>query len=482
MNKTACYFIFGDKSWPVESVARSLTNSTLVSAWIDGKGWLFKDSLDPYGAPRQSQSIAADFEDAENPTQAVQSIASFDIKPESVAIVGFEDPKTAEEVTSALKAKSAHIKILEVGPSDLCSLNSQDKRQVAWGDLVSSSVDAEVSLLTIQERVREIKSYLDKSERIAILLQDDPDPDGLAAALALRKVLERNSLSAPIVSFGSISRPENAAMSMLLDIEVETIRPEALALFDKVVMIDCQPSFFKDRSIHADVVIDHHPRVNFQRDNPPDIEEIREDLGSVSTLLTQFLQAVDMEPSQRLATALLYGIKSDTLHLNRQVSEEDLQAFVYLYRRMNRGLLRRIERPELPFAYLETLRKGLRFVKSKRSVSTLSLGVVSKEEWIAQAADFLMQSEGTQIAIVGGIFQSKVMVSVRNCNEHIHCGEIIKRLYDAKGAAGGHRSMAKAIVPQENWKEAYGLKSLSVAGMSKILLEDFQGALESEKV
>lgn len=475
MNKTARYFIFGDKSWPVESVARSLTHNTLVSVWVDGKGWLLKESARPYstGHALTSPKVCG----------AADSVAALDIKPESVAIVGFEDPHTSEEVTKALKAKNASIKILEVGAGDLCMLGPQDKRQVAWGDLVSTGVDNEISMLTLQDKVKELRNYLGAAERIAILLQEDPDPDGLAAALALRKLLGRNSLSAPIVSFGRISRPENAAMSMLLDIEVECIKPEELALYDKVVLIDCQPSFFKNRFVHADVVIDHHPRATFAgaQSRAPDIEEVREDLGSISTLLTQYLRAADMEPSQRLATALLYGIKSDTFHLNRQVSEEDLQAFVYLYRRMNRSLLRRIERPELPFAFLDALRKGLRYLKNRRSITTLSLGPVPKEEWIPQAADFLMQTEGTQIALVGGIFENRVVISVRNANEHLHVGEIVKNIFDARGSAGGHRTMAKAILTIESWDQAFGAKNRSIAGMSAVLLEQFQLALERQK-
>jgi len=67
----------------------------------------------------------------------------------------------------------------------------------------------------------------------------------------------------PICSCGNITRPENASMARLLEIEVDRIAPADLAQFDKVVMVDCQPSFFRGRNIHADVILDHHPRANY---------------------------------------------------------------------------------------------------------------------------------------------------------------------------------------------------------------------------
>jgi nanoRNase/pAp phosphatase (c-di-AMP/oligoRNAs hydrolase) len=35
-------------------------------------------------------------------------------------------------------------------------------------------------------------------------------------------------------------------------------------------------------------------------------------------------------------------------------------------------------------------------------------------------------------------------------------GEIMKKLYDDIGSAGGHRAMAKAVIPLDRFKERYG--------------------------
>lgn len=414
--------------------------------------------------------------------RALLAAQHFELPPideaEAVAIVGFSNTEVSQKVVECLRERSAGIKILEVGTRGSRPAFRQTKRSVAWHDIMSDGMEQEIELLSLQQRVQELRDLLKDVPAIAILLQDDPDPDGLASALALRKVLGRNSQTAAIVSFGQITRPENVAMSRLLGIEVEKVDLERLHSYPKVVLVDCQPSFFKGRRIRADIVIDHHPKappppvVEGEAPVVPaalDFEEIREDLGALSTLLTQYLRAATVEVSQRLATALLYGIKSDTLFLNRGVADADLDAFVYLYPLINGNVLRKIERPELPVAYLESLRTALKHLSVKEGIVVLPLKDVSREEWIPQAADFALQVEGAQWAFGCGIFEEKLIISGRNCGYVQHCGDLFKELFDGIGCAGGHRTMAKALIPKAEWLKRFGARSLTQGQVSRIL-------------
>jgi len=465
------YLVLGDQSWPVESLLKSLPDDTEVIAWIDGKGWM--------GA-RQRTVARLQLNRGRSVEKAISdwSLEEAQVEgQETVAIVGFKDPEVSQQAIEALRAKRAHIKVLQLGLDRSRAALNNDKRSVRWDDVLSSGVDKELQLLAIQDRVRDLRTLMKDAGRIALLLQDDPDPDGLASALALRKVLGRNAQTAPVVSFGRITRPENMAMSHLLDIEVEVLPNErALQEFDRVVLIDCQPSFFKGRDIRPDAILDHHPRAPGTRDVA--FCEIREDLGATATLLTQYLRAAQIEVPQRLATALLYGIKADTLLLNREVSERDLDAFVYLYPRINGNTLRRIERPELPLAYLGVLRKALGRMIIEDGLVLLYLGEVTREEWIAQAADFAMQVEGAQWALGAGIIDGRVVISGRNCGHIQHCGELFKQLFNSDlGCAGGHRTMAKAIVKTDKWRARFGAKSLGATQLPRMLFEMVRKAL-----
>jgi nanoRNase/pAp phosphatase (c-di-AMP/oligoRNAs hydrolase) len=110
-----------------------------------------------------------------------------------------------------------------------------------------------------KHKIRELRRLVDEDDRIAIVLQDDPDPDAMASAIALRVLLGRNKQTTPIFAFTPVTRPENRTMAHLLEIEVAPAATEALREYDKIAMVDVEPPFFGERLPRADIVIDHHP-------------------------------------------------------------------------------------------------------------------------------------------------------------------------------------------------------------------------------
>src|SRR2546426_6258112 len=205
-------------------------------------------------------------------------------------------------------------------------------------------------------RVERVRAHFASAERVLIMMQDDPDPDAIASALALRTLLGRTKTAAPIATFGTITRPENRAMLRILEIDVEQIKPRAIGEYEMVAMVDCQPSFFEESVGDVDLVIDHHPEETPAR---AQLKDIRPAYGATSTILTEYLRAADVRVTQRLATALLYGIKADTLQLERGATRADMDAFAFLHAYANHSALRRIERPELPNAALDVLAAGI---------------------------------------------------------------------------------------------------------------------------
>jgi nanoRNase/pAp phosphatase (c-di-AMP/oligoRNAs hydrolase) len=293
-------------------------------------------------------------------------------------------------------------------------------------------------------RAERVRAHFEGAERILILMQDDPDPDAIASALALKTLLGRNRTSAPICTFGTITRPENVAMCRILDIEVEEISAQALDQFDRVAMVDVQPSFLEERFDQIDLVIDHHP---VERPIRAKIKDVRPSYGATSTILVEYLRAVDVKFSQRLATALLYGIKADTLGLERGGSRADLEAFSFLYVLANHNALRRIERPELSDTALDVLAQGLARRQIVRGVFFSHLGNVPTSDQIPLFADFGLQGEGVEWSVVSGVVDGMIHVSVRNVGYVRSAGEVTRAAFGDLGSAGGHRTMAKAVLP-----------------------------------
>jgi len=304
-----------------------------------------------------------------------------------------------------------------------------------------------------RERLDQLRGLVAKAERVALLLQDDPDPDGIASAIALRTILGRNRATTPLFAFGQTTRAENLAMLRLLDVGIETVDSEQLRAFPCIALLDVQPAYFGARIPAAHIVIDHHPRVG-----PIEAPycDVRPQYGATSTILTEYLETDGADVSQRLATALLYGIKSDTLMLNRETEPADLRAFMALYPLTNYNILRRIERPELPLSFADFLARMLPRMRKRNGLLTLHVGSVAREDAIPQLADFCMQFEGTDWVVVSGKWRDAVVMSVRNPGYVRSAGEVVRKIFNGFGRAGGHRSMAKAIVSLRQWRRVVG--------------------------
>ncbi|MGI9591376.1 MAG: DHH family phosphoesterase [Myxococcota bacterium] len=322
--------------------------------------------------------------------------------------------------------------------------------------LMRDDVDDQFAHLTNLRRVVEVRTLLEPREKIAILLQPDPDPDGIACGYALRALLGRKSPTAPLVSFGEIKRPENRAMVEALGIEVRTIDPADLDEFDGLALVDVQPTVFGEsppaRVRSVDVVIDHHPeRTGYDAV----IRDIRPSYGATATVLTEYIRASDFDIRARLATALVYGIKSDTQLLGRETSSHDIAAFAWLHTLHSPALLRRIERPALPTDGLRALGRALAQTGVEEGIHLLVLGRV-REDVIPQVADLGLQAENAEWAIAAGLVGSDLVFSVRNVGYVRAAGDVVRAVVEGLGVGGGHRSMAKGIIPLKAFREVYG--------------------------
>lgn len=340
---------------------------------------------------------------------------------------------------------------------------------------IRDDVDREFSHLGNLRRVVAIKDLLGTRERVAILLQPDPDPDGIACGYALRLLLGRKAPTAPLVAFGEIKRPENQAMVRALGIEVKTITPEELDQFDGIALLDVQPTVFGDpppaRVLSVDVVIDHHPE---RSGYDAVMKDIRVGYGATASILTEYLLASGGDIRPKLGTALLYGIKSDTQLLGRDTSAADMRAFATVHACHSPALLRRIERPALPPDGLRALGRALSQTEVQEGIHLLVLGRV-REDVIPQVADLGLQAEGAEWAVAAGIVGSDLVFSVRNVGYVRAAGEVVRAVVEGLGVGGGHRSMAKGIIPLTAFRKTYGRADRST--VRKALLEAFTKAI-----
>jgi nanoRNase/pAp phosphatase (c-di-AMP/oligoRNAs hydrolase) len=371
------------------------------------------------------------------------------------AIVFVREADLQDRICRLLRTLDKSLSIVALTPDKNGTKEPEDSlfSQLQLSDIFEEFCATRLLDTLNRKKVERIRSLFDE-KKVHILLQHDPDPDALGSALALRELLGRNRITTPIVTFGEVTRPENLAMIHFLDIQIDRITYEDLHKDGaQLALVDVQPPYFDQPLGRVDLVVDHHPkRTPFKAR----FTDLRPGYGATSTIFTEYLRAIGMEPSQRLATALLYGIKTDTLFLERGSILADLSAFTFLYPFANKAMITRIERPALPREDLEALGRALTRLQLDNGVAVIHMGEINREDVIPQMAEFCLNIEGVEWGIVSGLVKDRVVISVRNVGYVKSAGDIMKKLYDDIGSAGGHRAMAKAVIPLDRFIERYG--------------------------
>ena len=247
-----------------------------------------------------------------------------------------------------------------------------------------------------RDRVARLLRLARGRRRAVIAVQDHPDPDGIASAAALKRLLqEKTGAEVVLAAAGQIGRAENRAALQFLGETLDDIATLDLPAFDLRAIVDAQPGF-----------------------------------GNNSW------------PDAQLATALLYGIKTDTQDLSRGAAPADTEAFLYLYPRANHRLLAKIERERLPRAYFATLARALSDCRIYDNVAICSLGPVEAPDILGELADFFLRIEGIRWVLCHGRVADKLHLSVRTILRQGKAGGLAARLLDEIGSGGGHDMLA----------------------------------------
>ena len=337
--------------------------------------------------------------------------------------------------------------------SDALKADFPDAADMDLSELIRPTLVTELSRSMTRARVQQYQRYFADADRVLILLHNDPDPDALASGLALRNQLRRTKTTAIIGAMQGVTRPENLRMANMLDIHVEPITPASFQEFDRIATVDVQPHYFGGQLMRADLVIDHHPE---QPGYIAVFKDIRADYGSTSTILTEHLRSVDVNISERTATAMLYAIKSDTLFFARHTNRDDLEAFTFLYPLADAALIRKMEGAEITLDRLNYVTRASQGGEMREQVFTAFIGEAPREDFIPYTADFFLQLEDVKWTIIAGIVGNCLIVSVRNLGYSRNAGEFVKRWFADIGSAGGHRAMAKAVVPIDKFRQKFG--------------------------
>ncbi len=275
-----------------------------------------------------------------------------------------------------------------------------------------------------------------------------PDPDSLGSMMGLAHLVEtRLGKPTRLTRDGLISRAENRAMVDLLDIDLEPIEEVTWRKGEALVMVDSQPNTGRhnfDPTVPLYAVIDHH-------DTPGDVEgipfvDVRRGLGATCSLVTSYLMEQDVSVPPVVATGLLYGVETELGGFPREASPLDDSALLYLYPLADKDQLARIRNARLPQSYFECMLQALQssFTYDRLIISWVN--ELPQPELAAEVVDFLIRFEEVDWAVCAGVYQDKLILSVRTALPHAQAGEMLRHVVGRLGKAGGHDRRAGGTV------------------------------------
>jgi len=305
------------------------------------------------------------------------------------------------------------------------------------------------TVLVRHRRSERFLATLAPFRRVVLISHVNPDPDALASMLGIEALINerRPDKSIAITVDGMIARAENQAMVDLLRIPLIPIEEAQIDPGTAVVMVDSQPHTGRRASeaMMPHVVVDHHETGGVL--DGVLFRDIRPHVGAASTIITGYLLEQDIAVSRRLATALLYGIESETSGYPRESGPLDDGALVWLYPRADKDLLAQIRNPKLPQSYFATYQHALSNAFLYKDVVFCWCGEVPQPDIVAELADFFIRFDQVNWAVCTGLFNNLLKISVRVSQIGGHCGEVLRGVVNGLGTAGGHDRRAGGAIP-----------------------------------
>ncbi len=296
--------------------------------------------------------------------------------------------------------------------------------------------------ISASERLRRFFAMFERNDRVLTVI--NADPDAIASAMAVKRLLWRRVAGVTIANINIIKRPDNLAMIRLLGVDLIHFEKIDKDVFHRFIIVDSQPDHHESFALFKpDVIIDHHPETS----PVAPYCDIRPQYGATATIMTEYLRAARIKPSVKLATGLFHAIKTDTGNFERQTIIEDVRAFQFLYRYANINLAQRIEHGEIRYDFLKYFEQALHNKRMRKGRIFVHLGNVINPDICVIIADFFIRVDNVEWSVISGKYDKKLFIIFRNNELKKNAGNIAKKAFGDIGSAGGHRYMARAEIP-----------------------------------
>lgn len=289
-----------------------------------------------------------------------------------------------------------------------------------------------------------------RGRHVYIQTHNFPDPDAIASAFGLQRLLALYSIPSTLCYDGQIDKLSASRMLDMFQIQIssyEQLRP-SLSEEDYIICVDAQKHSGNITDFVGDEVacIDHHPTFVPMEYRYQDIRPT----GACATIIAQYFHRLGRKPDQATATALLYGLKMDTLQFTRGVTELDIEMFHFLFPLCDQEALVRLERNNMEFSDLKAYGAAIENIEVYDKVGISVVPFSCPDALVAVISDFILSLQEVEVAVVFSHREDGIKFSVRSEDPDIHAGNLVHDALKGYGSGGGHAEMAGGLIPKEN--------------------------------
>ncbi len=285
--------------------------------------------------------------------------------------------------------------------------------------------------------------------KVWIQTHNFPDPDAIASAFALSLLLEKYDIKARLCYEGKIDELSSVKMLKMLGIEinlyddiVDQMRPA-----DMIILVDCQKYNGNTTDFIGDelAVIDHHPTFYDAKYEYADVRIV----GACASLIADYYRELEVKPSMAAATALLYGIRVDTLKLSRGVTEFDVRMYAYLFPYSDGAVLARLESDNMELKDLRAYGAAIKNIRIFGKVGFSHLDFMCPDALVAIISDFFLSLAEVEVVILFAKRSGGYKFSFRSERSDVDAGRLAKCCLGEWGSGGGHAVMAGGFAAQD---------------------------------
>ncbi|AHF99514.1 phosphoesterase [Halostagnicola larsenii XH-48] len=291
-------------------------------------------------------------------------------------------------------------------------------------------------------RAEDLGETLAEMDSLTIVCHDNPDPDCLASALALKRIAQQHEVDEiSIVYGGEISHQQNRAFVNMLNVGIQQIETASITEDDRLAFVDHSVPGGNTQlpaTIEPDIVVDHHP----DGDVEAAFVDIRMDYGATATIFVEYLFDLEMTIATRLASALLFALHRERLDFVRDPTEREYEAALAVYPEADLEMLEQLYGSAFSPATLDAIGHAIASRTRRGSSLAASVGRTTETDALPQAADYLLNLEGVDTVLVYGIVNSAIRISARSIDPRVQAGDTLTSAFGELGTVGGHHDMA----------------------------------------